>query len=59
MSILIRWLRQKPADLDLQSFQKKDQTGFSRTKFYMKSIKLAFRFCLLYDPLNGILSPVK
>ena len=30
--ILIRWLCEKPADLVLQSFQKKDKSGFSRTR---------------------------
>ena len=29
---LIRWPHQKPADLDLQCFLKKDKAGFSRTR---------------------------
>ena len=33
MWILIRWLRQKPADLDLeQLFKKEDKSKFSRTR---------------------------
>ena len=29
---LMKWLHQKPADLDLQCFQKRKKSGFSRTR---------------------------
>ena len=41
MWILIRWLWQKPADLDLKVFSKKDNSRYMRTRVNVPS------FCLL------------
>ena len=51
MWILIRWLRQKPADLDLQCFEKKkkdDKSGFSRSSVNPSKAKTR----PLQDPFN-------
>ena len=41
MWILIRWLRQKPADKDLQCFKKKNNSRYDRTRVNAPS------FCFL------------
>ena len=38
--ILIRWLFQKPADLDQEVFSKKDKSGFSRTRVKTRNVNL-------------------
>ena len=52
MLILIRWLHQKPADLDLQCFQKRINLGFSRTRNKLNGLSHSYQWVKKFPNLE-------